>query len=194
VPAFDPERVAARIVDHYAQRFGASDDSAHRFFPGAGCSANVYRYPPTEMREVYTYGAAHAHGSMALAQEHGVAHAEQYFAVARQPQDVLYDLTAVCATHACGKGERVDEWGVVTLAQEIPGTHGMSALLAAPAVFEGDAFEYLTLDGLHLRFLWVVPIFATEADFRRRSGAEALQRVLFAKGVDLADFSRHALV
>jgi hypothetical protein len=40
----------------------------------------------------------------------------------------------------------------------------------------------------------VLSVFETEADFRRRSGAEALQRVLFAKGVDLADFSRHALV
>jgi hypothetical protein len=107
---------------------------------------------------------------------------------------VLYDLTAVCATHACGKGERVDEWSVVSLAQEIPGTRGMSALLAAPAIFEGDAFEYLTIDGLHVRFLWVVPIFTSEADFRKRSGAEALQRVFFAKGVDLADFSRHPLV
>jgi Suppressor of fused protein (SUFU) len=194
VAVFDPERTAARIVDHYAQRFGSSDDSAHRFFPGAGCSANVYRYPPTEKREVFSYGAAHAHSSMVLAQEHGVAHAEQYFAVARQAQDVLYDLTAVCATHACGKGERVDEWGIVSLAQEIPGTRGMSALLAAPAIFEGESFEYLTIDGLHVRFLWVVPIFASEADFRKRSGAEALQRVFFAKGVDLADFSRHPLV
>ena len=69
----------------------------------------------------------------------------------------------------------------------------MSALLAAPAIFEGDAFEYLTLDGLHLRFLWVVPIFASEAEYRKRLGAEALQRLLFAKGVDLADFSRHPL-
>jgi hypothetical protein len=194
VTSLDPERTAARIVDHYARRFGASDDSAHRFFPGAGCSANVYRYPPSEKREVFSYGAAHAHSSMALAHEHGVSHAEQYFAVARQAQDVLYDLTAVCATHACGKGERVDEWGIVSLAQEIPGTRGMSALLAAPAIFEGDAFEYLTLDELHVRFLWVVPIFASEADFRKRSGAEALQRVFFAKGVDLADFSRHPLV
>src|ERR1700720_3159834 len=171
----EPERTAARIVDHYAQRFGSSDDSAHRFFPGAGCSANVFRYPPTEKREVFTYGAAHAHSSMTLAHDHGVAHAEQYFAVSREAQDVLYDLTAVCATHACGKGSRVDEWSVVSLAQEIPGTHGTAALLAAPAIFEGEAFEYLTLDGLHLRFLWVVPIFASEAEFRKRSGAEALQ-------------------
>ena len=191
---FDPERAAARIVDHYGSRFGAFDDSAHRFFPGAGCSANVYRYPPSEQREVYTYASAHAHGNMALAEEHGHAHAEQYFAVSREAQDVLYDLTAVCATHACGKGSRIDEWGVVPLAQEIPGTHGMAALLAAPAIFEGDAFEYLKLDGLHLRFLWVVPIFASESDFRKRMGAEALQRVLFAKGVDLADFSRQPLV
>jgi len=190
---FDPERAAARIVDHYGQRFGTSDDSAHRFFPGTGCSANVYRFPPSEQREVYTYAAAHAHGRMALAEENGHAHAEQYFSVAREAQDVLYDLTAVCATHACGKGARVDEWGIVSLAQEIPGTHGMSALLAAPAIFEGDAFEYLTLDGLHLRFLWVVPIFASEAEYRKTSGAEALQRLLFAKGVDLADFSRHPL-
>ncbi|HKW44378.1 MAG TPA: suppressor of fused domain protein [Candidatus Eremiobacteraceae bacterium] len=194
IPPFDPERSAARVVDHYAQRFGVSDDSAHRFFPGAGCSANVFRYPPNEKREVYSYGAAHAHASMVLAHEHGVAHAEQYFAVAREAHDVFYDLTAVCATHACGNGARVDEWGVVPLAQEIPGTRGMTALLAAPAIFEGDAFEYLTVDGLHLRFLWVVPIFASEADFRKRSGAEALQRALFTKGVDLADFSRLPVV
>ena len=191
---YDPERTGARIVEHYARRFGASDDVAHRFFPGAGCSTDVYRHPPSEQREVYSYAAVHAHAGMALADDHGHAHAEQYFSVSRDAQDVLFDLTAICATHACGNGERLDEWSVVPLAREIPGTRGMAALLAAPAFFEGDAFEYLTAGTVHLRFLWVVPLFASEAEFRRRSGAEALQRVLFAKGVDLADFSRTPVI
>ena len=176
------------------RRFGPSDDTAHRFFPGAGCWTDVHRHPPNESREVFTYASAHAHPGMALAADGGHAHAEQYFSVARAQRDVLYDLTAVCATHACGNGKRLDEWSLVPLAQEIPDTLGMKALLAAPAIFEGEAFEYLRADEIHLRFLWVIPLFPSEAEFRERSGAQALQRVLFAKGVDLADLHRRPVV
>ncbi len=172
------------------RRFGPPDDSAHRFFPGAGCWTNVNRHPPNDTREVFTYASAHAHPGMVTCIDDGHAHAEQYFAVTREPRDVLYDLTAVCATHACGNGTRLDEWSIVRLGQEVPDTLGMQALAVVPAVFEGDAFEYLRADDLHLRFLWVVPLFPSEAALRERAGAEALQRLLFVKGVDLADLHR----
>jgi hypothetical protein len=131
---------------------------------------------------------------MVTSTHEGHAHAEQYFAVTREPHDVLYDLTAVCATHACGNGTRLDEWSIVRLGQDVPDTLGMKALAVAPAVFEGDAFEYLRAADLHLRFLWVVPLFPSEAALRERAGAEALQRVLFVKGVDLADLHRRPVV
>jgi len=124
----------------------------------------------------------------------GHAHAEQFFAVTREPCEVLFDLTAVCATHACGNGTRLDEWSIVRLGQEVPDTLGMKALAVVPAVFEGDAFEYMRADALHVRFLWVVPLFPSEADLRERAGAEALQRLLFVKGVDLADLHRRPVV
>ncbi len=131
---------------------------------------------------------------MALCEDGGHTHAEQYFAVARDQRDVLFDLTSVCATHACGNGERLDEWAVVPLALDVPETLGMRALLTAPAVFEGTAFEYMRADDLHIRFLWVVPLFPSEAAYRESAGAEGLRRVLFAPGVDLADLRRRPAI
>ncbi len=174
------------ILDHYVSRFGPYDDSGHRFFPGAACSVEVYRFPKTPLRDVYTYASIHAHPTSTLRDGHG----QQFFAVARERNDVLLDLVAVCATRLCGEGEALEPWSVTQLARPIPGTRGMDWLLVAPSVFEGDPFEYLSTDGAHLRFLWVVPIFDAEARVRERDGAAALESLLFAKGVDLADLNR----
>jgi hypothetical protein len=140
-----------QILEHYIKSFGPYDDSGHRFFPGAGCSAEVYRFPPTPSREVFTYAAVHAHTGMPTTQDH----AEQFFAVSRGAQDVLLDLVAVCATARCGSGAPLVEWSMLPLAREIPGTRGMDRLLIAPAVLETDGFRHLAAGGTHLRFFWV---------------------------------------
>jgi hypothetical protein len=179
-----------KILDHYVERFGPFDDSGHRFSPGAVCSAEVYRFPPSGTRDVYTYACVHAHAGMAAIE----GHAAEFFAVSREEHDVLLDLVAVCATRGCGDGEPMDEWSVLKLAREIPGTRGMTWLLTAPPVFEGEDFAHLAADDSHLRFLWAIPIFESEALLRRDSGAPALEAVVFAKTVDLADLDRAPVV
>lgn len=183
-----PAGLAAALRLHYDRRFGAADDVSHRFFPGVACGLDVMRYPPGERREIYTYAGVHAHPDMVVARAHGAPHVEQFFAVSRTVADVLADLVGVCATHACGQGQRLDEWSVVPLPEIVPGSLGMRALTVAPAVFEGDGFGYMQHAGVHVRFLWVIPIFQSEAAAARRAGA--LEALLFRKGVDLADLHR----
>jgi hypothetical protein len=179
-----------QILEHYIKSFGPYDDSGHRFFPGAGCSAEVYRFPPTPSREVFTYAAVHAHTGMPTTQDH----AEQFFAVSRGAQDVLLDLVAVCATARCGSGAPLVEWSMLPLAREIPGTRGMDRLLIAPAVLETDGFRHLAAGGTHLRFFWVVPAFRAEADLLEHRGVDEIEAKLFARGVDLAEFDRDPVV
>jgi hypothetical protein len=59
----------------------------------------------------------------------------------------------------------------------------------------GKDFEILHLpDGGHTRFLWLVPITASEERFRHEAGLEALEKRFEQKGMDFVDARRRSVV
>ena len=58
----------------------------------------------------------------------------------------------------------------------------------------GPALEHLDAGGTHVQFLWLVPITAAEAAYRREHGLEALEQLLEADGVNVVDPKRRSLV
>jgi hypothetical protein len=66
-------------------------------------------------------------------------------------------------------------------------------LVSLPYPF-GPALEHLDASGTHVRFLWLVPITAAEADYRRERGLEALEQLMEAENVNVVNPLRRSLV
>jgi Suppressor of fused protein (SUFU) len=58
----------------------------------------------------------------------------------------------------------------------------------------GPNLEHLDADGTHVQVLWLVPITAAEAAYRRDRGLEALEQLLETDGVDVLNPGRLSLV
>jgi hypothetical protein len=58
----------------------------------------------------------------------------------------------------------------------------------------GPALEHCAADGVHVQFLWLVPITAEEASYRGEHGLEALEQLLEKDGVNVIDPRRPSLV
>jgi hypothetical protein len=58
----------------------------------------------------------------------------------------------------------------------------------------GPALEHCDAAGTHVQVLWLVPITAREADYRRERGLEALEQLLETDGVDVLSPNRISLV
>jgi suppressor of fused protein SUFU len=66
-------------------------------------------------------------------------------------------------------------------------------LVALPAPF-GHEFEWLSNRQRTVRFIWLLPITAREAEFAKKRGLEALQSRLGAAQVDVADPARPSVI
>jgi Suppressor of fused protein (SUFU) len=58
----------------------------------------------------------------------------------------------------------------------------------------GVKLEHCDADGTHVQVLWLVPITAAEATYRRQRGLEALEQLLETNGVDVLSPDRASLV
>ncbi|MGB3437193.1 MAG: suppressor of fused domain protein [Actinophytocola sp.] len=58
----------------------------------------------------------------------------------------------------------------------------------------GPKLEHCDADDTPVQVLWLVPITAAEAGYRRDQGLEALEQLLEADGVDMLDPRRPSLV
>lgn len=66
-------------------------------------------------------------------------------------------------------------------------------LVVLPYPF-GPGLEHCDAAGTHVQVLWLVPITAAEADYRREHGLEALERLLEGDDVDVLRPERRSLV
>ena len=67
----------------------------------------------------------------------------------------------------------------------LPGASADHLIVALPSTF-GPEFEWLSDRERTVRFIWLVPITAREADFARKRGLDALQERLGAAQLDVA--------
>jgi hypothetical protein len=75
----------------------------------------------------------------------------------------------------------------------LPGGSCDHFLVSRPFPF-GPELELCTSNGHEVRFLWLLPVHASEARFRHDRGLEALESRLEDPGIDFLDFSRAAVV
>jgi len=67
----------------------------------------------------------------------------------------------------------------------LPGASADHLIVALPSTF-GPEFEWLSDRERTVRFIWLLPITKSEADFARRRGLDALQEKLGAAQIDVA--------
>ena len=75
----------------------------------------------------------------------------------------------------------------------LPGGSADQLIVALPSSF-GPEFEWLSDRERTVRFIWLVPITKTEADFARKRGLDALQERLGAAQLDVAALERPSAV
>lgn len=75
----------------------------------------------------------------------------------------------------------------------LPGASADHLIVALPSTF-GPEFEWLSDRERTVRFIWLVPITAREADFARKRGLDALQERLGAAQLDVAARERASAV
>lgn len=75
----------------------------------------------------------------------------------------------------------------------LPGASADHLIVALPSTF-GPEFEWLSDRERTVRFIWLVPITASEADFARKRGLDALQERLGAAQIDVAALVRPSAI
>ena len=75
----------------------------------------------------------------------------------------------------------------------LPGASADHLMVALPSTF-GPEFEWLSDRERTVRFIWLVPITAREADFARKRGLDALQERLGSAQLDVAARERESAV
>jgi hypothetical protein len=148
----------------------------------------VRRIAPANRRDPWVYvtvgaweaTADDAHGTefLLLSPSEDARHVELLSMVANFHADARYRLT-VGSTTNIGR-----PW--------MDGSAADHLLVSLPYPY-GPALELCQLRERHVRFLWLVPITAAEADLVRSQGLEALERLLEQSKVDVISPKRRSL-
>lgn len=74
-----------------------------------------------------------------------------------------------------------------------PGATCYHFLVSVPYPF-GSSLEYLKYESHEIRFLWLLPVYASEVQFRHRDGFEALERLFDKAAFDIYDIDRRPVI
>jgi suppressor of fused protein SUFU len=169
-----------RPHEDFIWTLGPTGESLPRF--------RVRRIAPVKRRDPWVYvtlgvweaTAQDAHGSefLLLSPEENPLHVELLAMVANLHLDPRYRLN-VGSTIDIGR-----PW--------IDGSAANHLLVSLPYPY-GPALERCDLGERHIRFFWLVPITAAEAELARNNGHEALGRLLEESNVDLLAPKRRSL-
>ena len=183
------EEYARKLQQHYESCWSAS---AKRFKWRSGPSEelpedfSVLRFEPNAQRNMWTYATCGM--SLATDEEPLEVH---LFSPVENPQLVEL-LTVIAHYHRTGLflglGHTVN-FGRPWLA----GSTCDRGLISLPYL-DGPSLEWLDVDGLQTRFLWLVPITRAEVEYKKTHGLEALESKLEAASFNYLDPARPSVV
>jgi Suppressor of fused protein (SUFU) len=122
------------------------------------------------------------------------AHGTEFFLLSPTEDPRHVELLAKVANLHADARYRLDVGSTINIGRPwMVGSEADHLLVSLPCPY-GPALERCDLGERHVRFLWLVPITAAEADLARRQGLEALERLLEQDGVNVISPKRPSLV
>jgi hypothetical protein len=149
----------------------------------------VRRIAPAERRDPWVYVTVGTWEATA-----GDAHGTEFFLLSPTEDPRHVELLAMVANLHADARYRLRVGSTVNIGR--PWAEGSAAdhlLVSLPYPY-GPALERCELGERHVRFLWLVPITAAEADLVRTKGPEALESLLEQGSVDVISPKRRSLV
>jgi hypothetical protein len=149
----------------------------------------VRRIAPAERRDPWVYVTVGAWEATAD-QPHGT----EFFLLSPEENPLHVELLAMVANLHADDRYRLNVGSTINIGR--PWMEGSTAdhlLVSLPYPY-GPALEQCELGERHVRYLWLVPITATEANLVRQQGLEVLERLLEQSNVNVMSPKRRSLV
>lgn len=176
------------IEDHYRLNWG--EFTACQFLKGPAhelpADFGVLCFAPRESRSVWTYSTC------CMAQPGDTRPVELHMFSPRKDDGIIELLFATAHYHRTGAnlglGHSVN-FGRPWLDNSVC-DHGLVSL----PYLDGPALEELNIGVSEVRCYWLLPISASEVEFKKRNGVDALEREFERGGFDYADPLRRSFV
>ncbi|TWG20084.1 suppressor of fused protein SUFU [Micromonospora taraxaci] len=92
------------------------------------------------------------------------------------------------------EAHQLDVGSVINIGRPwMPGSHMDHLLVSLPYPY-GPELEWAPAEAGGARFLWLLPIYKSEADFIKRETLDEFESMLDAEGVNVLDPNRHPIV
>jgi Suppressor of fused protein (SUFU) len=181
-------RYISELQRHYERFWGESSGVAHwargpiHELPK---SFGVAVFPPRAGRSYWVYATL----GMSLGYKESL---ELHLFSPRQADGLVELLTVVAHYHRTGA--KLGLHHTVNFGRPwLKNSTCSYGLISLPYLY-GSQLEWLGSSGLRVRNLWLLPITKAERDFKKKNGAEALERLFEEHQVDYLDPERRSLV
>lgn len=184
---------------HYQEQIGPLTEAVMRSRDGKDPAVDVYSFPPTEVRDHWTFIT----GGMSDRRQALPEEAPEMFA--RRTELLMYGTQAepwrlyalkLLAEYPFDLGTWIHAWHSVDAGAPLaPGSQLSAFFLLPPAMEDPQSFDRLVIAGERVNILWVVPITGTEQAFALANGPQALEEILYEADFEvLLDSQRRSLV
>lgn len=146
----------------------------------------ILRFEPSATREMWTYA------SLCMSQPGDDARLELHLFAGEEHDDLVELLVATAHYHRTGR--RLGLGHTINFGRAwIRGSQCDHGLISLPYL-DGPSLEHLRTNETAIRFLWLIPVTESEAEFCRTRGIEAIERRFEATRFKYSDPARDPVV
>ncbi|MGW1978881.1 suppressor of fused domain protein [Streptomyces sp. NPDC001889] len=148
----------------------------------------AYRVFPQRAGEAWVYVTV---GSSVDGSETG---GTEFFLMSPTPAETHSETLAMVSHFHSFEAHRLDVGSIVNIGRPWMPESRMDRLLVSLPYPYGPELEWAPAEAGSARFLWLLPIYQSEAEFVRREGLEEFESRLDAEGVNVLDSQRNPIV
>lgn len=169
-----------QLLEHCSRAFGSRGE----LYQTEEADVLIAVYPPSRRRGWWTYATLELHRT-------GASECLLYsYKFEREMITLLGRVARQVREKWERQRSRLAPGDVFALGQAIQEASSLGCVIATPADFEEDGFDYFTNGAEVIRFLMLHAIASTEARFAEQYGLTALENLFVRAGVDSLDFMR----
>ncbi|MFD2370409.1 suppressor of fused domain protein [Brevibacillus sp. GCM10020057] len=173
-----------QLLDHCSRAFGSSGE----LYQTEEADVLIAVYPPTRRRGWWTYATLELHRT-------GASECLLYsYQFDREIVTLLGRVAGQVRDRWEQERARLAPGDVFVLGNAIQEASRLDCVIATPADFEEDGFDYYTNGAEVICFLMLHAIASTEAKFAEQYGLSALENLFVRAGVDSLDFMRSPVI
>ncbi|WP_145785048.1 suppressor of fused domain protein [Micromonospora taraxaci] len=118
----------------------------------------------------------------------------EFFVMSSVAADMHSETLAMVSHFHSFEAHQLDVGSVINIGRPwMPGSHMDHLLVSLPYPY-GPELEWAPAEAGGARFLWLLPIYKSEADFIKRETLDEFESMLDAEGVNVLDPNRHPIV